>query len=376
MFSRKFFVLSAFIVLLVGSVINIVPSAAQDDNVVLRVLYLEDGTFVVPSLDLAVEHYLSTTETSTDQIDLFGVDSIDELLAAASSGDFDIVVADTVVSDMLFEQSIVNAYCEPGQCPECEQPNPPEWCLYAQGDFTEHLVSQLNVAYCLPGQCPECERPYPFRPRWCDFAHAEIDIDILQTYFVWDSVYFPRGIPAPWYFEGVFQNVEWFEQEGLEAPRTLEELNEFVADYGDVVFVDEAITGSLRAFLEYGNVNILATDEIQSLLEDESLPGIVLGKSPSFVSGVIIIEGYTPLVLEGFYPDVTVIGAYLLETENRDHALDFMYALYEDEIQYEWFVEFGLLPSNGILVSELAVEAEGILDFVNYAAPTATREMR
>jgi len=249
----------------------------------------------------------------------------------------------------LLERGIVSAYCFPEQCPECFEPNPPDWCKLANGDFGYRLTGDflMGPEYCLPDQCDECRRPNP--PPWCPFVRdgLNIRIDVIHAAMIdvyRDTDVFPHGIPIWWEYVGVFVNPDWFEENNVEIPTNIDQVSQVVGEFG--VYLEKDFfrrTGLQVPSFAEGNPS-----------PEPSLVGVIVGSSDSFSRLQEQVNRLKLLKLEDYRPEILVHGVYLNKTTQlKGQALDFMYQFTNEENQNSLFKMTGHFPGNGLALSRV-----------------------
>ena len=275
-----------------------------------------------------------------------------EAIRAADEAEPDLIIGPDSLLDDLGGTGFGRGYCLPGECPECEGPNPPSWCRFASGgDFsTERIEPFMLAGLCLHAECPDCSGENP--PRWCQAADAaaEIGPDIFQAAFLdrVDDQLYPIGIPVYWDTLSIGVNIAWFVERALPLPQTLDEILALHSDHPDLlssVVPDET--------LENGEG---LTAEFEALLQavaSEPNPqpnraGLIITWSRQFeeVSGIL---GETPLLLpfDGYAPSPVVQGVMLnADSDAIDQAIRFADQFATAEVQTRLFESNGRLPTN------------------------------
>ncbi|MEZ4868080.1 MAG: hypothetical protein R3C14_42520 [Caldilineaceae bacterium] len=303
-------------------------------------------------LDVLEEFAKNYRETTGVEVELVPSESPAVLkqkllsVTAAGAGP-DVFLGYHTWADELLRQDLINAYCLPGQCPECEGDNPPNWCQLALGDFSYRITADFAIeVLCKLGQCPDsCVGS----PRLCELAAADLDpkLDIPQGAFATlvGGTALPLGIPIWWEYEGVFVNPELVNA----LPANLEELGRAVEDEFGGVYYNRGL--QFQTGLEIDTVPLPESTDPNV---DPAKAGILVVSTDEFVRLQEKISQLTPLSLEDYQPQILVQGAYMnAHTQMRSQALDFVYALGDEDAQRLLFENTGHLPAYGEVLAEV-----------------------
>ncbi len=294
------------------------------------------------------------------QVEMVAHDShaalVDALLAAGDGPD--LFIGSQSAAARLAERGRVAAYCLPGQCPECEQPNPPRWCQYATGkDFSDGFNADflVSTALCESDQCPVCFTDNP--PPWCRFATQDrgVAVDLFQAGFlkITDDGVFPFGIPIWWDYVAVFANPQWFVEQQQQIPSTMAGVLELVEQVPGSFYLDARAEPDPVPWAPGLGVNpepqpwrdLLAAGDPSP---QPSVVGIVVtwGRDFGRLQGQIADLALLPL--PELLPQPAVEGVFVTPySAERSAALDLAYAVADEDSQEKLFAAAGGLPASG-----------------------------
>lgn len=313
------------------------------------------------------------------QIEITTFETEDELQsallgAAANNGGPDLYLGPDRWKDQLIEEGLANAYCLPGQCPECEGANPPPWCRYASGNFDYSRNQDFHaIGLCRPDEpCDFCTGNDI--PRWCWAANLDPATapDIFQAGFAdqFDDGVFPIGIPIWWDSPLVFVRPGWWFIENVQdLPFQSAEVVELEQNEPGAIYLDESVMNGLPEPLPYSTI----VDAARA--EPEPQPWQA-GLLASGATGVLSLwEEAGPLYLtplRDYRPQPDVQGIYMNpNTDNKTQALDFAYMLADEDSQVELFNASGRLPTHGDAWEAIApAEPAGLVAGVEAPQPT------
>lgn len=318
-----------------------------------------------PELELlhqAAERYESSSGVPVELNQFQSHEALYEEFQAASDagGGPDVLFGDHRVAASFLERGSLGALCLPGECPECEGPNPPRWCGYASnglfGDESEALPGTmipdflLSEARCREDGCGECYRS-GWVPPYCKYVSEGFELDLLQAAFAdfvpgYDRP-LPIGFPVFWSYQGVGIDLARLQQEGLPEPTRVEELL-VLGEGGSRVSNDIDICPTWPWPWPFpwpwpGPLEEIRPWEVVELGESNVLvfPSTRAGELQQQLGELVMP------VLEDFKSDIVVQGAFLrVGTERRAEALDFMSELQSPELQSGAFESAGLLPAH------------------------------
>ena len=305
-----------------------------------------------------VEDYEQRQGVSVEIVGHESQAALHEALRAAEAGP-DLLLGPDRWAAELAGRGMAGAYCLPGQCEECFQPDPPRWCLYATGqDFSHGRNSdfQVTTALCEPEQCPVCFGENP--PRWCRFATEDrgVEVDFFQAGFleIVEGQVLPNGIPVWWDQAVVLANPRWFVERELGWPSGVQELAELAGRYPGGVWTDPELSPEPVPWLEDVHKGDPSPQpNLQDLLAADPSP------QPS-VLGVMISEGRNLARLQGAFGDLIrlpladayapleVEGVFVRpDSKHRGAALELGYLIADEESQAKLFRNAGRLPTSG-----------------------------
>ena len=311
-------------------------------------------------------------------VELIQFDSHEALLQTLQTSENeapDLIIGPDTWANELDEIGLSGAFCLPGQCPECEAPNPPLWCQFASGDFSLGRNDAFMVAgLCDPEQCPECFDNNP--PRWCWAADLppETAPDFFQAAFskpIDDNIY-PIGFPIYWDALNIMVNIEWFVERELGLPTTTDEILALRQSYPDLIY-NAVPEGSIQE--EMASPEIFAL--YKTILYDDPSPqpskaGLLFMWSSQFGELSQELGPLMMLPFDGYRSTPLVEGIYVNpETAVLQDALNFASQLTTPEAQATLFAENGRLPTGSaawfdVAASDLTLLGESnLLGLIN-----------
>jgi hypothetical protein len=315
----------------------------------------------------AVDAYQGNTGNAVVVSQFSSQQELYEALAVArGSGTLpDVVLGNHTMVPELLEDGLINAYCLPGECPECESDNPPRWCAYAsngyygdyEGSFEATMIPELQMSpeRCLEDGCGECERADIFRPSYCDYAMTSggARLDMIQASFsMWHHGWkwpFPLGIPWWWEYLSVGFDRQRLEMNGWERPTRIAEAQELLSinQAGYLMDYDGEFCGTPpRRIKVPGWVNEVMDTSPDPIPAKEA--DLFVVPSSQLASLLNEVPGLEVAALEDHRPEIIVDGAFVLSTtQNRSAALDFAYELANPEFQLRSIEGTSLLPAHG-----------------------------
>ena len=233
----------------------LVPSNAQDSIHTVTVCALNPcatgefeqlagATFTVPGIDdgvvvwhawqdvekIVLEQYAADNPNGAVTLVPFGSEEslLNALHTPGNNRSPDLILGPNSWGDELLGGGIIDAYCVSNGCEACFGRNPPLWCPYAAGNFSDSLNGDFNLAGLCTGDddCRPCRSPNP--PQWCLAARhpSRIDIDLFQAGFVHevDDELVPHGFPLWWTTNSVAADPSWFVENQVTLPASTVEI--------------------------------------------------------------------------------------------------------------------------------------------------------
>ncbi|MCB0094440.1 MAG: hypothetical protein KDE46_01915 [Caldilineaceae bacterium] len=315
-------------------------------------------------------------------------DLYNAILSAAASGTMpDTFIANSLLGEQLLYEGSLNAYCVgPDGCPECNTQDPPEWCLYAQGDDFSHGQFEdwwsPEVGYCVFDGCDECNTSNP--PKWCLVADTIPPFDVLQWPFMCPvegcqgctNEWCPIGIPMDWIYGGAFGNKTILEENGIDIDsltvmedvwelRDLE--NAFAFSPNEATFAlrydrlwsDWQPVQGIPVFESLESIrHPISGEQVETNLVNPEDAAIVWATSHLVADHKEL--SLIPLHLADSQPRLWVNGIYMnpdIESERKSTTLDLMYYLADEEAQARIFESTGRLPAHAE-VMEMIISGE------------------
>ncbi|MCP4290077.1 MAG: S8 family serine peptidase, partial [Gammaproteobacteria bacterium] len=275
---------------------------------------------------------------------------LEALSDAANSTNPDLILGPDMWSDELTSLGLAEAYCLPGQCPQCEGPNPPPWCTYGKGDFSYSRNNDFLIAgLCEPDQCPVCYEPNP--PRWCWAAQLDpvTAPDIFQTGFadLFNNEILPFGIPISWEAILVLANPAWFVEHEQSLPNDVDEIIQLHDIYPDLVYVDPSLIGP-QAEPPANAIGKLLDALNGSPNPDPAKGGLYVVQLDQFPKFWADTGPLFLFPLTDYQPELMVQGVYVNPlAEQKEPALNFVHLLANEETQIKRFQTSGHLPAHG-----------------------------
>lgn len=285
-------------------------------------------------------------------VDLVAFDTeealLDALRIAASKGNGpDLFFGPDTWRDELLSLGLVNGYCLPGECPECEGTNPPFWCHTAQGDFSlDHNRDFSTAGLCDEGKCAICQGNNP--PSWCWAAEMPTikAPDIFQAELAahFPEGDFPVGTPLYWDFTAVAFNTDWFTTEDIPVPDSLAGIVQLANQYPKSVYIAPSLAQDpdpqpMRWFIE----EILAGDPDPQ----PNLAAVLVFPASQMQAIYKEVSTLLQMPMADYRPVPQVQGIYAsTQTKQKELALDFAAYAAAPDFQLTLYKNADRLPVN------------------------------
>ncbi|WP_426753470.1 hypothetical protein [Myxococcus sp. Y35] len=305
----------------------------------------------------------------------------------------DVLLGNHTMAPELLEDGLINAYCLPGECPECESGNPPRWCAYAsngyygdyEGSFEATMIPELEMSpeRCLMDDCGECQQSDIARPQYCDYVanSGGARLDMIQASFaMWHPDWrwpFPFGVPWWWEYLSVGFDRDRLDMHGLEVPTNISMAQELLSinQAGYLWDYDGEWCGTPpRRIKVPGWVNEVMGSSPDPIPASEA--DLFVVPSSQLASLVSEVPGLQVATLEDHRPEIIVDGAFVLSTtQNRSASLDFAYELANPDFQLQSIDGTSLLPAHGQAFGATEGLVPGLRDaaLTGALAPTYTQ---